>query len=157
MLVAKLWKKDDIDTIEANIYRKTLKYANNIANKSILNIMSSSRLAGEVVISLAKGVWRQTTRQQQIDDVLRASEKRGINKDGDLKFRREETPCQRKAKVYVPRIILDMMAASLRTEHRHTLVWDICAKNINDYSLWTTLRHAMYLSVVPISENMLTS
>ena len=46
MVVAKLWKKEDIDTMEANIYRKTLKYANNITNKSILNIMSSSRLAG---------------------------------------------------------------------------------------------------------------
>ena len=58
MVVAKLWKKEDIDTMEAaSIYRKTLKYANNIPNKSILNIMSSSRLAGEVVMSLAKGVW----------------------------------------------------------------------------------------------------
>jgi hypothetical protein len=57
MVVAKLWKKEDIDAMEANIHRKTLKYANNIANKSILNIMSSSRLAGEVVMSLAKGVW----------------------------------------------------------------------------------------------------
>ena len=56
MVVAKLWKKEDIDTMEASIYRKTLKYANNIPNKSILNIMSSSRLAGEVVMSLAKGV-----------------------------------------------------------------------------------------------------
>ena len=57
MVVAKLWKKEDIDTMEASIYRKTLKYANNIPNKSILNIMSSSRLAGEVAMSLAKGVW----------------------------------------------------------------------------------------------------
>lgn len=57
MVVAKLWKKEDIDTMESSIYRKTLKYANNIPNKSILNIMSSSRLAGEVVMSLAKGVW----------------------------------------------------------------------------------------------------
>ena len=57
MLVAKLWKKEDIDAMEASIYRKTLKYVNNIANKSILIIMSSSRLAGEVIMSLAKGVW----------------------------------------------------------------------------------------------------
>ena len=57
MVVAKLWKKEDIDAIKASIYRKTLKYGNNIANKSILNIMSSSRLAGEVAMSLAKGVW----------------------------------------------------------------------------------------------------
>ena len=57
MVVAKLWKKEDIDAMEGSIYRKTLKYANNIANKSILNIMSSSRLAGEVAMSLAKGVW----------------------------------------------------------------------------------------------------
>ena len=56
MVVAKLWKKEDIDALEASIYRG-LKYANNIPNKSILNIMSSSRLAGEVVMSLAKGVW----------------------------------------------------------------------------------------------------
>ena len=57
MDVTKLWKKEDIDAMEASTFRKTLKYANNIANKSILNIMSSSRLAGEVVMSLAKGVW----------------------------------------------------------------------------------------------------
>ncbi len=57
MVVAKLWKKEDIDAMEASIYRKTLKYANNIANKSILNIMSSSRLAGKLAISLGKRVW----------------------------------------------------------------------------------------------------
>jgi hypothetical protein len=57
MVVAKLWKKEDIDAMEASIYRKTLKYANNIANKSILNIMSSSRLAGKLAMSLGKRVW----------------------------------------------------------------------------------------------------
>ena len=34
MVVAKLGKKEDIDAMEASIYRKTLKYANNIASKS---------------------------------------------------------------------------------------------------------------------------
>ena len=33
-------------------------------------------------------------------------------KDGDLKFRREETTCHSRARIYVPRIILDMMAAT---------------------------------------------
>ena len=57
MVVAGLWKRKDIDALEAGLYRKILFLPNSISNKAILNTMTSIRLAGEVVNFLSKGAW----------------------------------------------------------------------------------------------------
>ena len=54
-----LWRRQDIDRIEADIYRKILGEPNTISNKVILNTMTSMRLAGDAISHLSKGVWDQ--------------------------------------------------------------------------------------------------
>jgi len=50
MVTAGLWKKKDIDRLEAGQYRKILGCNNTITNKAILNTMTSMRLAGEAIL-----------------------------------------------------------------------------------------------------------
>jgi hypothetical protein len=59
MAAAGLWRRQDIDRIEAGIYRKILGEPNTISNKVILNTMTSIRLAGDAISHLSKGVWDQ--------------------------------------------------------------------------------------------------
>jgi hypothetical protein len=47
MSVAGLWKRKDIDALEASLYRKILFLPNTISNRAILNTMTSIKLAGE--------------------------------------------------------------------------------------------------------------
>ncbi len=49
-----LWKRGDIDRVEASLYRKILRIGNDIPNSAVLNIMTSTRLAGEVIHYLSK-------------------------------------------------------------------------------------------------------
>jgi len=46
-----LWKREDIDRVEASLYRKVLRIGNDIPNSAVLNIMTSTRLAREVRLS----------------------------------------------------------------------------------------------------------
>ena len=57
MVAAGLWKRKDIDRIEACLYRKVLRRGNMVSNKVILNSMTSIRLAGEVVNYLSREAW----------------------------------------------------------------------------------------------------
>ena len=54
MVAVGLWKRKDIDRIEASLYRKVLRRGNMVSNKVILNSMTSIRLAGEVVNYLSR-------------------------------------------------------------------------------------------------------
>ena len=49
-----LWKREDIDRVEASLYRKVLRIGNDIPNSAVLNIMTSTRLAGEVIHNLSR-------------------------------------------------------------------------------------------------------
>ena len=49
MMVAGLWKRQDIDGLEAGLYRKILFMGSGVANKAILNTMTSIRLAGDAI------------------------------------------------------------------------------------------------------------
>ena len=53
MYVAGLWKRKDIDALEASLYRKILPLPNTISDKAILNTMTCIRLAGEAIGNLA--------------------------------------------------------------------------------------------------------
>ena len=44
MVAAGIWKRDDINRVEASLYRKVMKIGNNIPNKAILNTMTNIRL-----------------------------------------------------------------------------------------------------------------
>ena len=66
MVAAGLWKRKEIDRIEASLYRRILRVGNMIPNRAILNTMTSIRLAGEVVTYLAKGAWEQFRRWNRI-------------------------------------------------------------------------------------------
>ena len=49
-----LWKREEIDRVEASLYRKILRIGNDIPNTAVLNIMTNTRLAGEVIHYLSK-------------------------------------------------------------------------------------------------------
>ena len=49
-----LWKREDIDRVEASLYRKILRIGNDIPNSAVLKIMTSTRLAGEVINYLSR-------------------------------------------------------------------------------------------------------
>ena len=57
MVAAGLWRRLDIDRVEASLYRKVLGVCNMVSNKVILNTMTSIRLAGEVVNYLSREAW----------------------------------------------------------------------------------------------------
>jgi len=54
MVAVGLWKRGDIDKIEASLYRKVMRIGNDIPNTVILNTMTSIRLAGEVINHLSR-------------------------------------------------------------------------------------------------------
>ena len=49
-----LWKREDIDRVEASLYRKILRIGNDIPNSAVLNIMTTTRSAREVIHYLSR-------------------------------------------------------------------------------------------------------
>jgi hypothetical protein len=49
MVVVGLWRRQNIDSLEAGLYRKIIFVGNGVSNKAILNTMLSIRLAGEAI------------------------------------------------------------------------------------------------------------
>jgi hypothetical protein len=66
MVDAGVWKRQDVDRIEASLFRKVLGVGNMVFNKAILNTMTGIRLAGEVVNYLSKEAWVQFRRQNRV-------------------------------------------------------------------------------------------
>ena len=62
MYVAGLWKRKEIDLIEASLHRKILFLNKSISNKAILNTMTSIRLAGEAIKYLANRTREESER-----------------------------------------------------------------------------------------------
>jgi hypothetical protein len=60
--VVELWKQQEIDNLEAGLYRKILFLGNGISNMAILNTMTSICLAGEAITWIAKKVWEVARR-----------------------------------------------------------------------------------------------
>ncbi len=50
MVVAGVWKRPEIDSLEAGLYRKILFVGKGIANNATLITITSIRLAGEAII-----------------------------------------------------------------------------------------------------------
>ena len=87
MVAAGVWKRPDIDRIEASLYRKIMRIGNNITNKAILNTMTNIRLAGEVVNYLSRRAQDEFRRQNRVTKYFEAMEEdtavRGTNKKND--------------------------------------------------------------------------
>ena len=49
MVAAGLWKREDIDRLEAQLFREVNGLSNVISNKAILNVACSMRNAWEIV------------------------------------------------------------------------------------------------------------
>ena len=55
ILATGIWRRSDIDRIEASLYRKVLRVWNMISNKAILHTITSIQLEGEVTNYWLKG------------------------------------------------------------------------------------------------------
>ena len=111
MVAAGLWKRQDIDRIEATLYRKVLGVCNMISNKVILNMMTKIRLAGEVVNYLSREAWEQFRRQNRVTAFFEKKENEDFNRVRRSTSNKttEKEPLPRRDKLYVPRIMLNIM------------------------------------------------
>ena len=66
MVAAGLWKREDIDRLEAQLFRDVNSLPNVISNKAIMNVACSMRNAWEIVEPLAQRANLQAKRLQQI-------------------------------------------------------------------------------------------
>jgi hypothetical protein len=66
LMAAGLWKREDVDRIEASLYRKIMRIGNDIPNTVILNTMTNIRLAGEVIYYLSREAWTEFRRQNRV-------------------------------------------------------------------------------------------
>ena len=64
MVAAGLWKREDIDRMEAQLFREVNGLPNVISNKAILNVVCRMRNAWEIVEQLAQRANSQSRRQQ---------------------------------------------------------------------------------------------
>ena len=111
MVAAGLWKRKDIDRIEASLSRKVLGVCNMISNKVILNTMTGIRLAGEVVNYLSKEAWEQFRRQNRVTPFFNKKENedsRRVQNNIENKSTERE-PLPKRDKIYVPRVMINMM------------------------------------------------
>ena len=85
-----------------------------VSNKVILNTMTSIRLAGGVVNYLSREAWEQFRRQNQVTAFFNKKETEDSTRvpiDNNNKMtEKEQLP--RREKIYVPKIMLNMMLAT---------------------------------------------
>ena len=110
MAAAGLWKRQDIDRIEASLYRRVLRLGNNVPNRAILNTMTNIRLAGDVVTHLAKDAWEQFRKQKRVTAYFEKKETEATQGSNNRTYYKEPVP--RREKIYVPKIMMDVMLAT---------------------------------------------
>ena len=110
MVAASIWKKADIERIEASLYRKVLRIGNMIPNRAILHTMTSIRLASEVVNYLSRDAWEQFRRQNRVTAFFERKEPKKDKSTGGPKYTEKELPV-RAEKVFIPKIMNEMMLA----------------------------------------------
>jgi sortase (surface protein transpeptidase) len=112
MVAASLWKRSDIDRIEASLYRKVLRIGNMVSNRAILNTMTNIRLAGEVINYLSKEAWEQFRRQNRVTAFFIQKEENERTNSAVGRQPSDKEPLPRREKIYVPTIMLNMMLAT---------------------------------------------
>ena len=73
MVAAGLWKREDIDRTEAQLFRQINGLPNIISNKAIMNVACSMRNAWEIVEPLALRANLQSRRQRQLQPERRVT------------------------------------------------------------------------------------
>ena len=66
MAAVGLWKREDIDRVEASLYRKVMRIGNDIPSAVVLNTMTNIRLAGEVIHYLSREAWNEYRKQNRV-------------------------------------------------------------------------------------------
>ena len=66
MVAAGLWKREDVDHLEAQLFREVNSLPNVISNKAIMNVSCSMRNAWKIVQPLAQRANLQAKRQLPI-------------------------------------------------------------------------------------------
>jgi hypothetical protein len=66
MVAAGMWKRDDIDRIEAQLYRSINNLPNLVTNKALMNVACGLRNAWDIVEPLARRANLQARRQTQL-------------------------------------------------------------------------------------------
>jgi len=66
MVAAGMWKRDDIDRTEAQLYRSINNLPNLVTNKALMNVACGLRNAWEIVEPLALRANLQSRRQTQL-------------------------------------------------------------------------------------------
>ena len=112
MVAAGLWKRSDIDRIEASLYRKVLRIGDMVSNRAILNTMTNIRLAGEVTNYLSKEAWEQFRRQNRVTAFFTKKEENERTNSAVGHQLNNKEPLPRREKIYVPKIMLNMMLAT---------------------------------------------
>ena len=112
MVAASLWKRSDIDRIEASLYRKVLRIGNMVSNRAILNTMTNIRLAGEVTNYLSKEAWEQFRRQNRVTAFFTKKEENERTNSAVGHQLSNKDPLPRREIIYVPKIMLNMMLAT---------------------------------------------
>ena len=85
-----------------------------VSNKVILNTMTSIRLAGEVVNYLSREAWEQFRRQNRVTAFFNKKETEDSTRvrNGNNNYTTEKEQLPRREKIYVPKIMLNMMLAT---------------------------------------------
>ena len=84
-----------------------------ISNKAILHTMTSIRLAGEVVNYLSKSNWEQFRSQNRVTAYFEKKENETPSRTGSSTQEGvEQATLPRREKLYVPKIMVDMMLAT---------------------------------------------
>jgi hypothetical protein len=110
MVAANIWRKEDIERIEASLYRKFLRVGNMIPNRAILRTVTSIRLASEVANYLSKDAWEQFRRQNRVTAFFEKKEPKKRKPTAGPKNSDEEIPV-RAERVFIPKIKNEMMLA----------------------------------------------
>ena len=87
LMAVGLWKRDDIDRVEASLYRKIMRIGNDIPNRAILNTMTNIRLAGEVIYYLSREAQNEYRRQHRVTkyfDMIEDSEAVTTNNNANV-------------------------------------------------------------------------
>ena len=84
-----------------------------VSNKVILNTMTSIRLAGEVVNYLSREAWEEFGRQNRVTAFFNKKETEDSTRVpiGNNNKTTEKEQLPRREKIYVPKIMLNMMLA----------------------------------------------
>ena len=85
-----------------------------VSNKVILNTMTSIRLAGEAVNYLSREAWEQFRRQNRVTTFFNKKETEDstrVQRHSNDKVTEKE-PLPRREKIYVPKIMQNMMLAT---------------------------------------------